>query len=137
MNEVQERIEALRQKGWTLAAIADELEVTADAVGKWQGGDRYPENAKGVFEILDGLLHYGTPPKMRRYKKKFAEEAAVGTGRQLLEVVAGQPDRPLIIGDVEIPCYVLEDETRVVSQGGVPRSTGAVPYTKSRHRRSG
>ena len=118
MNEVQERIEALRQKGWTLAAIADELEVTADAVGKWQGGDRYPENAKGVFEILDGLLHYGTPPKMRRYKKKFAEEAAVGTGRQLLEVVAGQPDRPLIIGDVEIPCYVLEDETRVVSQGG-------------------
>lgn len=35
-----------------------------------------------------------------------------------LKVIAGAPDRPLIIGDIEIPCYVLEDETRVLSQGG-------------------
>ena len=118
MNEVQERIEALRQKGWTLAAIADELEVTNDAVGKWRAGDRYPKNAKGVFEILDGLLQYGTPPKKRRYKKKLAEEGADNTDKQPLEVVAGEPDRPLVIGEVEIPCYVLEDETRVLSQGG-------------------
>ena len=30
-----------------------------------------------------------------------------------LEVIAGAPDRPLVIGDIEIPCYVVEDETRV------------------------
>ena len=36
-----------------------------------------------------------------------------------LEVIAGTSDRPLIIGDIEIPCYVLEDETRVLSQRGV------------------
>ena len=35
-----------------------------------------------------------------------------------LKVIAGQPDRPLAIGDIEIPCYVLEDETRVLSQRG-------------------
>ena len=35
-----------------------------------------------------------------------------------LKVIAGAPDRPLVIGDIEIPCYVLEDETRVLSQGG-------------------
>ena len=35
-----------------------------------------------------------------------------------LKVIAGTPDRPLVIGDIEIPCYVLEDETRVLSQGG-------------------
>ena len=35
-----------------------------------------------------------------------------------LKVIAGQPDRPLVIGDIEIPCYVLEDKTRVLSQRG-------------------
>jgi len=36
-----------------------------------------------------------------------------------LKVIAGTPDRPLVIGDIEIPCYVLSDETRVVTQSGM------------------
>ena len=36
-----------------------------------------------------------------------------------LKVIAGSPDRPLVIADIEIPCYVLEDETRVLSQSGM------------------
>ncbi len=39
-----------------------------------------------------------------------------------LKVIAGTPDKPLIIGDIEIPCYVLEDETRVLSQRGLQSS---------------
>ena len=35
-----------------------------------------------------------------------------------LKVIAGTPDAPLRIGDIEIPCYVLEDEMRVLSQRG-------------------
>ncbi|MDE0507186.1 MAG: P63C domain-containing protein [Gammaproteobacteria bacterium] len=42
-----------------------------------------------------------------------------------LKVIAGAPDRPLVIGDIEIPCYVLEDETRVLSQRGVFSSVNA------------
>ena len=41
-----------------------------------------------------------------------------------LKVIAGAPDRPLVIGDIQIPCYVLEDETRVLSQGGFLRAIG-------------
>ena len=41
-----------------------------------------------------------------------------------LKVIAGAPDRPLVIGDIEIPCYVLEDKTRVLSQSGMFRSLG-------------
>jgi hypothetical protein len=41
-----------------------------------------------------------------------------------LQVIAGTPDRPLVINDIEIPCYVLEDETRVLSQSGVLESLG-------------
>ena len=41
-----------------------------------------------------------------------------------LKVIAGAPDHPLVIGDIEIPCYVLEDETRVLSQGGFLQAIG-------------
>ena len=41
-----------------------------------------------------------------------------------LKVIAGQPDQPLVIGGIEIPCYVLEDETRVLSQRGFIGSLG-------------
>ena len=44
-----------------------------------------------------------------------------------LKVIAGAPDKPLVIGEIEIPCYVLEDETRVVSQRGVTAGIGLNP----------
>ncbi len=43
---------------------------------------------------------------------------------QPLKIIAGAPDRPLKIGDIEIPCYVLEDETRVLSQNGFLQAIG-------------
>ena len=39
--------------------------------------------------------------------------------RKPLKVIAGTPDHPLVIDDISIPCYVLEDETRVLSQSGM------------------
>lgn len=41
-----------------------------------------------------------------------------------LKVIAGAPDKPLVIGDIEILCYVLEDETRVLSQRGLLAGVG-------------
>ena len=41
-----------------------------------------------------------------------------------LKVIAGAADRPLVIGNIEIQCYVLEDETRVLSQGGFLTALG-------------
>ncbi len=54
----------------------------------------------------------------------IVERVAVGNNPKAqivepLQVIAGASDRPLIIGNIEIPCYVLEDETRVLSQRGV------------------
>ncbi len=69
MNEVQERLLALQEKGWTLAAIADELEVTVNAVVKWKAGDRMPSNRKSIFEHLDRLLLQRRVPLKRRYPK--------------------------------------------------------------------
>ena len=51
---------------------------------------------------------------------------AVGTNRNRkpLNVIAGAPDRPLVVGDILIQCYVLEDETRVLSQRGLQVGIG-------------
>ena len=38
--------------------------------------------------------------------------------KQPLKAIAGEPGSPLVIGEIEIPAYVLEDETRVLSQRG-------------------
>ena len=46
---------------------------------------------------------------------------------QPLKVIAGTPDRPLRIGDVEIACYVLEGEQRVLSQRGLTAGIGLNP----------
>lgn len=46
------------------------------------------------------------------------------TAPEPLKIVSGAADRPLKIGDVEIECYVLEDGTRVLTQGGVLTALG-------------
>ena len=41
-----------------------------------------------------------------------------------LKVIAGTQKHPLVIGGLEIECYVLEDETRVLSRGGFQAALG-------------
>lgn len=56
MNDVQNIISTLHQKGWTLVALAKELGVTTNAVEKWKAGDRLPSNLKVVYSKLEELL---------------------------------------------------------------------------------
>ena len=44
--------------------------------------------------------------------------------QQPLKVIAGAPDRPLVIGEIEIPCYVLENEKRVLAQRALQSGIG-------------
>ena len=50
---------------------------------------------------------------------------------KILKSICGSPDHPLIIGDIAIPCYVLEDDTRVLVQRGLQSGLG-MGYTVSR-----
>jgi hypothetical protein len=38
---------------------------------------------------------------------------------KILKAIYGSPDKPLVISDIAIPCYVLEDGRRVLSQTGM------------------
>lgn len=68
-SEIQLRIIQLVEKGWTLAAIADELGVTSDTVELWRAGKRNPTNAKAVLLMLDKVLKKKRIPKQKRYAK--------------------------------------------------------------------
>lgn len=54
-------------------------------------------------------------------KKGAAKKAELA---KLPKATHGTPDHPLRIGDVDIPCYVLEDGTRVLSQRGLQIGIG-------------
>lgn len=55
---------------------------------------------------------------------KRAAEARWNNRGAVREVLAGSPDSPLRIGDAEIECYVLDDDTRVITQASMLRSIG-------------
>ncbi len=67
-NEVQKRITQLEDKGWTLASIGRELDVTEDAVGKWKRDERHPRTEKLVLDALVQLMKK-KPPKKKLYAK--------------------------------------------------------------------
>ncbi|RQU40215.1 hypothetical protein DF147_21560 [Burkholderia cenocepacia] len=59
--------------------------------------------------------------RIERAKKAVAAREAK---KSLPKATHGSADHPLKIGDVEIPCYVLEDGTRVLSQRGLIAGLG-------------
>ena len=69
MNGIQTKLSELKMKGWTYASIADELDLTADAIKKWKAGNRYPANEKAVLTMLEKLEKRKRIPKGRRYEK--------------------------------------------------------------------
>ena len=67
MNDIQEKLAELQGKGWTLAAIADELGVTNSAVEKWKSGARYPGAPRPYLLVFEQLSARKRIPKRRRY----------------------------------------------------------------------
>lgn len=72
MNDIQIKLAELQEKGWTLAALADEIEQSLSSVEKWKSGERYPASAKAILALLDNLLKRKRIPKKKRYKKSNA-----------------------------------------------------------------
>ena len=69
MNDVQKRIAVLAERGWTDAAIGDELGYGRVTVFRWRAGEQYPDHSKSVVMALAALLARKRIPKKRRYAK--------------------------------------------------------------------
>lgn len=66
-----------------------------------------------------------TPAERTKSAKKAAQ--ARWSGPEPRRAISGSADRPLMIGDVAIECYVLEDGTRVITQGAMLAAVGRSP----------
>ena len=67
MEEILSSLAELGRKGWTLAAIADELGVARYTVDRWRKGIARPAGIKGTKVLLQQLLRRKRIPKQRRY----------------------------------------------------------------------
>jgi len=73
--------------------------------------------AKGGIARADAL----TPERRQDIGRKAALKR---WSTPVLRATHGSPDHPLVLGGVEIPCYVLEDGARVLSQRAVIAALG-------------
>lgn len=85
---------------------------------RWMVSDKIDIQAMGGKARAEKLS-----PEERRAIASAAAEARWGADRKgkghVPKAMFGSPDRPLRIGDAEIPCYVLDDGRTVLMQGGM------------------
>jgi hypothetical protein len=79
--------------------------------------DEIAGRAKGGFARAEAL----SPEERRAIAQRAAAARWAGPVKTATH---GSLDHPLKIGDIEIPCYVLEDATRVLSQRGLQTGIG-------------
>lgn len=83
---------------------------------------------QGGFARAEQLTH--------EERREIAKKAARARwGEPVAQAKYGAPDKPLKIGNTEIPCYVLDDGRRVLVQGGFLEALGRHP--KANVRREG
>jgi transcriptional regulator with XRE-family HTH domain len=73
MDTIQELLEALRKKGWTIAAISDALGYNRETISRWRKGSN-PPSQKVVELALRDLLRRKRIPKQKRYTQRRMPE---------------------------------------------------------------
>lgn len=76
----KELIAQLQAKGWTLAAIADELGIAYRTITSWRSDARTPANPKLVEAALAQLLQRRRIPKGKRYTHGRGQKYTKGRG---------------------------------------------------------
>ena len=70
MANVNEQLVVLLEKGWTVASIADAIDVPRNTVERWKRRVHQPFHAQAISLALEQLLRRKRIPKRKRYTKK-------------------------------------------------------------------
>jgi len=77
------------------------------------------------------------PHLVAAYRQKQESKSNSPEPQRHLQVIAGKPDHPLVISGVEMQCYVLEGEKRVLSRTGMLKGMrlpyGGSPIRRGKH----
>ena len=78
-----------------------------------------------------------SPHLVAAYRQKHESKANSPKPQQNLQVIAGKSGQPLVISGIEMQCYVLEGEKRVLSQTGMLKGMrlpyGGSPIRRGKH----
>ena len=83
-----------------------------------------PKSASMGMAMTDSPQQLGGQARSRslpaQERSRIAREAAKARwGDASVSAIAGSPDNPIRVGGIEVPCYVLDDERRVIATNGV------------------
>lgn len=95
--------------------------LNAGILGLWRSA---PMNDETSGRARGGAARAAKMTASERSESARQAAAARWDGPAPKQAVSGSVDRPLVIGDVAIECYVLEDGTRVITQGGMNTALG-------------
>ena len=70
MSPVANIIRLLRSRGWTYAALADELGVHEKTVSRWATGAHPPRGQATILERLRALTRIRPPPERRHHVRR-------------------------------------------------------------------
>jgi transcriptional regulator with XRE-family HTH domain len=68
MGTIQQQLETLLHKGWTIAAISDALGYNRETISRWRKGST-PPSQKVIELALNDLLRRKRVPKQKRYTR--------------------------------------------------------------------
>lgn len=80
--------------------------------------------AKKAPNRANGALKLASDMTAEQKSARARKGAAARWGDKPLKATHGSADHPLRIGEIDIPCYVLEDGRRVLSLGGMVKALG-------------
>lgn len=69
LNPVQVALKACFDKGWTITALSEELEIGRETVSRWWRAETVPDHQKIVIMALEGVAQWRRVPKQRRYRQ--------------------------------------------------------------------
>ena len=113
--------DGLNNQNETVEAETTEAAKTLSSLGASKGGHARAQSL--TKEERSAIARKAVEARWQKAGKK-PEQIALATH--------GSPDRPLKIGDLEIPCYVLADGKRVIVRRGILNSLGMTDGTASR-----
>lgn len=79
---------------------------------------------KTTGKALGGVARAASMTKEQRSASARKAALAKAENKNIPKATHGSSDHPLRIGDIEIPCYVLDTDTRVLSQRGLQTGLG-------------
>lgn len=86
MNDIQEKIDLLKNNGWSITALSERIGQARVTIDKWKSGERYPANPKAILALLDQIAKEKRIPKQRRYAQGSRKKVGLSAEAERIRI---------------------------------------------------